>query len=110
GASRARARLRGAPLAAADEEDVALSAFKSFCRAAGEDRFPKLADRDDLWQVLAMLVGRKAADLREREGCEKRGGGPGRNASELEGTSQERPGVMDQAARGSDPAQESLSA
>ena len=32
----ARRQLRSVPRAAKDEEDVALSAFDSFCRAAGE--------------------------------------------------------------------------
>jgi hypothetical protein len=44
----ARARLRSSPLRAADEEDVALSAFDSFCRGAAAGRFPDLAGRDDL--------------------------------------------------------------
>src|SRR6185437_2028102 len=45
----ARARLRGAPRAVADEEDAALSAFDSFCQGATRGRFPRLTDRDDLW-------------------------------------------------------------
>src|SRR6266403_2686702 len=44
----ARKKLRAAPRRAADEEDVALSAFDSFCRGAGQDRFPQLHDRLDL--------------------------------------------------------------
>src|SRR5215212_4533354 len=63
----ARRRLEGVPRRAADEEDVALSAFDSFCRAAEQGRFPRLEDRGDLWQVLAMLTKRKAADLRQSE-------------------------------------------
>ena len=59
----------------ADEEDVALSAFASFCRAAAQGRFPRLDDRDDLWQVLMMLTARKAINLIERECSQKRGGG-----------------------------------
>jgi DNA-directed RNA polymerase specialized sigma24 family protein len=58
----------------ADEEDVALSAFASFCRAAAQGRFPRLDDRDDLWQVLMMLTARKAINLIERECSQKRGG------------------------------------
>jgi hypothetical protein len=46
----ARARLRDVPRRAADEEDVALSAFDSFCRGAERGRFAQLDDRDDLWQ------------------------------------------------------------
>ena len=71
----ARKRLRGMPRRAADEEDVALSAFASFCRAAAQGRFPRLDDRDDLWQVLMMLTARKAINLIERERSQKRGGG-----------------------------------
>jgi DNA-directed RNA polymerase specialized sigma24 family protein len=71
----ARARLRGAPRLAADEEDVALSAFDSFCRGAENGRFPRLNDRNDLWQLLVVLAGRKAFDIRRREGRAKRGGG-----------------------------------
>src|SRR5262249_11217855 len=60
---------------AADEEDVALSAFDSFCRAAEQGRFPRLADRNGLWRLLVVLTARKAADLRQHEGRRKRGGG-----------------------------------
>jgi DNA-directed RNA polymerase specialized sigma24 family protein len=70
----ARQRLGAAPRGAADEEDVALSAFASFCRAAAQGRFPRLEDRDDLWQVLMMLTARKAINLIERECSQKRGG------------------------------------
>jgi hypothetical protein len=44
----ARQRLRNMPRRATDEEDVALSAFDSFCRDACRGRFPQLGDRDDL--------------------------------------------------------------
>jgi DNA-directed RNA polymerase specialized sigma24 family protein len=71
----ARKKLQGAPRAAADEEDVALSAFDSFCRGAEAGRFPKLTDRNDLWQILLMITERKAWKLRRRERALKRGGG-----------------------------------
>jgi RNA polymerase sigma factor (sigma-70 family) len=64
----ARKKLGDAPRRAADEEDVALSAFKSFCQGAEQGRFPRLDDRDDLWRLLVLLTVRKAADLREYEG------------------------------------------
>jgi hypothetical protein len=44
----ARKKLQDACRRAADEEDVALSAFTSFCKAAQAGRFPQLADRHDL--------------------------------------------------------------
>jgi DNA-directed RNA polymerase specialized sigma24 family protein len=71
----ARKKLRAAPRRAADEEDVALSAFDSFCRGAGQDRFPRLQDRLDLWQLLVLLTARKALDLAQHERRLKRGGG-----------------------------------
>jgi Tfp pilus assembly protein PilF len=71
----ARARLRGRPRRAADEEDVAQSAFASFCRAAEGGRFPRLHDRHDLWQLLVLLTDRKAAHLVRDERRHRRGGG-----------------------------------
>ena len=71
----ARKKLRSAPRRAADEEDVALSAFDSFCRGAEQDRFPQLNDRLDLWQLLVLLTARKASDLAQHERRQKRGGG-----------------------------------
>ena len=58
-----------------DEEDVALSAFDSFCRSAEQGRFPELADRDGLWRLLMVMTARKAMHLRRDEGRQKRGGG-----------------------------------
>ena len=60
---------------AADEEDVALSAFDSFCRGAEQGHFPQLHDRLDLWQLLVLLTVRKASDLAQHERRQKRGGG-----------------------------------
>src|SRR5262245_9588821 len=56
----ARKKLQGAPRRAADEEDVALSAFDSFCRCARQGRFPDLCDRDSLWRLLVTFTVRKA--------------------------------------------------
>jgi RNA polymerase sigma factor (sigma-70 family) len=81
----ARQRLRGSPRRAADEEDVALSAFDSFCRRAEAGSFPKLDDRDDLWNLLLTIVWRKADKLRRHEGRQKRGGDAVRGDSALPG-------------------------
>jgi DNA-directed RNA polymerase specialized sigma24 family protein len=70
----ARAKLQGAPRRAADEEDVALSAFDSFCRRAEAGSFPRLADRDSLWRLLVTITARKAGQLLRDEGRQKRGG------------------------------------
>lgn len=70
----ARHRLAEGPRAAADEEDVALSAFDSFCRGAQAGRFPQLVDRDALWPLLVAITSHKLLDLKRREGRQKRGG------------------------------------
>jgi DNA-directed RNA polymerase specialized sigma24 family protein len=70
----ARKWLRGAARRAADEEDVALSAFDSFCRRAAAGRFPQLADRDNLWHLLVAITVRKAHHLVRDERRQKRGG------------------------------------
>jgi DNA-directed RNA polymerase specialized sigma24 family protein len=70
----AAARLRGAPRRAADEEDVALSAFDSFWRGAVKGRFPQLQDRNNLWALLVTITARKAHQLVLHGGRQKRGG------------------------------------
>jgi DNA-directed RNA polymerase specialized sigma24 family protein len=71
----ARQKLRAMPRRAADEEDVALSAFDSFCQGAARGRFPTLRDRDNLWHLLVTITARKALLLRRHERRDKRGGG-----------------------------------
>jgi DNA-directed RNA polymerase specialized sigma24 family protein len=71
----ARRKLLGARPRGADEEDVALSAFDSFCRGLKRGRFPDLLDRDNLWKLLVVLTARKASHLLRDEQRLKRGGG-----------------------------------
>jgi DNA-directed RNA polymerase specialized sigma24 family protein len=73
--ARARAALGSGPRRAADEEDVALSAFDSFFRGAQQGRFPRLNDRHDLWRVLLTITARKAAHQTRDELRDKRGAG-----------------------------------
>jgi hypothetical protein len=70
----ARARLRAAPRARANEKDAALSAFDSFCRGAAEGRFPRLGGRDDLWRLLVSITVRKAQAVARHERRLKRVG------------------------------------
>jgi DNA-directed RNA polymerase specialized sigma24 family protein len=79
----ARGKLAGVSRRAADEEDLALSAFASFCHAAKAGRIPDLADRDGLWRLLIKLTAQKAVDRRRHEGCAKRGGGRVRGESAM---------------------------
>jgi DNA-directed RNA polymerase specialized sigma24 family protein len=62
----ARRALAGVPRRMEDEEDVALSALDSFCRAADQGRFPNLNDREGLWRLLSAITQRKAIDLIRR--------------------------------------------
>ena len=70
----ARAKLGGLPRRVADEEDVALSAFDSFCQGALRGSFPELNDRDNLWRLLVTITARKAYQLKLKSGRRKRGG------------------------------------
>lgn len=76
-----RQKLASIPRRVADEEDVALSALKSFCRGVAADRFPKLDDRHDLWKVLVTITVRKSIAERRRQTSQKRGGGRVRGES-----------------------------
>jgi DNA-directed RNA polymerase specialized sigma24 family protein len=72
----ARARLKPLPRGLADEEDVAHSAMFDLFNRVRQNGFPRLDDREDLWQVLIMLTQRRAADLKRRMCCQKRNGRP----------------------------------
>jgi DNA-directed RNA polymerase specialized sigma24 family protein len=85
----ARERLRGTPRRVADEQDVALSAFDSFCRGVEQGRFPQLKDRDGLWALLVLITVRKAADLVQYNRRERRGGGQVRGDSAFGGPGRE---------------------
>lgn len=56
-------KLRGVARRAADEEDVALSAMRSFCRGLAAGRHDWLRDRQDLWKLLVTITAHKAAHL-----------------------------------------------
>jgi DNA-directed RNA polymerase specialized sigma24 family protein len=66
--------LQGSSRRAADEEDVALSAFASLCLGAERGRFAQLLDRHDLWQLLVVITRRKVLRQVRYERCQKRGG------------------------------------
>ena len=51
---------------AADEEDVAISAFHSLCEGVVRGNFPQLHDRDEFWRLLTTITVRKALDVIER--------------------------------------------
>lgn len=77
----ARKKLDGLPRRVADEEDVALSAMHSFCRAAAAGRYPQLQNRDDLWKLLVTITGHKAIAQFRRQRAGKRGAGHVRGES-----------------------------
>jgi DNA-directed RNA polymerase specialized sigma24 family protein len=77
----ARTKLPKAQRRMADEEDVALSAFGSFCRGVANERFPQLRDRNNLWPLLALITVRKAVDVINYNNAERRGGGKVRGES-----------------------------
>ncbi len=55
-----------------DEDDVALSAFKSFFRGARDGKFPRIANRESLWALLAAITVKKAISLQRRQLSQKR--------------------------------------
>lgn len=66
-----------------DQEDVALSAFKSFCMGMRGGRFSALKDREGLWPLLIALTMRKTIDAIRLATRQKRGGGKTGNAPGL---------------------------
>ena len=76
----AGAKLPGHCRRAFDEEDVAISAFQSFCDRAGQGQFPQLNGRDDLWRLTGDSHGAQGGpdDAPPESPEEGRGPGPRR--------------------------------
>ncbi|MEZ6104890.1 MAG: ECF-type sigma factor [Pirellulaceae bacterium] len=68
----ARQRMKSANRSTYDEEDIVVSAFKSFCAGVRDGKFPRLRDRDDLWRLLLVITARKVADRITFQQREKR--------------------------------------
>lgn len=77
----ARGRLRKASRRVSDEDDVVTDAFDSFFRGVQSGRFPRLDDRQDLWEVLLLLTCRKSTNQMLAANRVKRGGGAVRGES-----------------------------
>lgn len=70
----ARRKLAAAPQMKTDDEDLALSAFKSFWAGVRDDRFPQLTDRTTLWPLLVAITLNKCVDHVRHRTRQKRGG------------------------------------
>ncbi len=68
----------------ADEEDIVLSAMKSFCIGIRDGRFPELSSREGLWRLLLTITLRKLADKKNYDSRSKR------DVARLQNTESER--------------------
>lgn len=58
----ARSRMSPSTRRIYDEEDAAVSAFRSLCRGIEAQRFPDVGDRGNLWALLVVITSRKIAN------------------------------------------------
>jgi len=79
-----------------DEEDVAASAFLSFFDGLAASRFRDLDGPDNLWNLLAVIAGRKAQAYLKRQSRRKRGDGRVRGESVFEDGNDARRGGINQ--------------
>ena len=56
-------KLGGASRSVEDERDLASHALRAIWEGARAGRFKQLENRDDLWQLLAVITSRKAANV-----------------------------------------------
>lgn len=59
----ARLKIGGTSRSEGDEEDVVATAMHNLWNGVQNGKFPRLNDRNDLWQILLMLTDRRATDL-----------------------------------------------
>lgn len=82
----AHQRLQSKHRRAIDAEDVALSAFDSFCQGVEKQRFPRLNDQHDLWRLLVSITVHKVLHV-IRDGNRMKRGGKFRELTGLDGSS-----------------------
>ena len=70
----AQGRLQARYRRTVDAEDVALSAFDSFCRGIQAKKFPSLKDRTGLWRLLVSITIHKVLHVVRDQDRIKRGG------------------------------------
>ena len=71
----ARARFGATPRRVFDEEDVALSVMRCLYEGAARGQYSDLANRHELWRLLAIITGRKVIAKQRLVSQQKRGGG-----------------------------------
>jgi DNA-directed RNA polymerase specialized sigma24 family protein len=69
-----RGRLQVRHRKAIDAEDIALSAFHSFCLGVEKKKFPALSNRDSLWRLLVSITIHKLLHAVRDQNRIKRGG------------------------------------
>jgi DNA-directed RNA polymerase specialized sigma24 family protein len=90
----AQKRLSGSNRQIVDGDDIASEVFTEFLKGVQDRRFQQLNDRQDFWQVLAMLTERRVIAHWRREQAQKRGGGEVLGESALHGTHDDDAHVM----------------
>lgn len=68
----ARKRIESSTRRVYDEEDAAISAFRSLCHGIESQRFPEVTDRDNLWALLVIITGRKILNRHRYEHQQRR--------------------------------------
>ncbi len=68
----ARNRLRGLSDPMTEPDDLVSIVFHDFLLGISQNRFQKIDDRHDLWQVLVMLTNRRSIDRRRQASAYKR--------------------------------------
>lgn len=58
-----------------DQEDIASSTFMALVDGFRKERFESVKNRDDLWQMLTVIAGRKIVNATKHFDRQKRGGG-----------------------------------
>jgi len=65
--SYARGRLNPKTRRVYDEEDAAISAFRSLCKGIEAQKFPDVGDRGNLWALLVVITSRKILNRHRHE-------------------------------------------